>query len=269
MFSNLPQSLLGRLDFVAATREEIAQPVDLLPSRIVEHAVRGHEVEYGGLIKAKVSQGFDLEPGATVWVPKPGHLGRYRPITALGLRDRVLLRALTNELSSDIPPFDRSFQAQQVFQQRPLETDAPYIVVADVSSFYFFVDHELLASRVVDLTARADTAEATREVLDGLLGRPYGLPQNFGPSTPLSEIFIAPVERRLLRSGITTFRANDDFRLCAGSWGEALQALERLQEEVSQVGLDLNGEKSWLLKRDTYASNLTLAEKYVGVQGVS
>lgn len=263
MLSSLPHSLLSRLDFVAAAGEEIAQPVDLLPSRIVEHSLRGHEAEYGGFIKARVSHGFDLQPGATVWVPKPGHLGRYRPITALGLRDRVLLRALTNELSRDIPPFDRSFHAQQMFQQRPLETDAPYIVIADVSSFYFFIDHELLASRVVDLTARADTAEATREVLDGLLGRPYGLPQNFGPSAPLSEVFIAPVERRLLRSGIMTFRANDDFRLCAGSWGEALQALERLQEEVSQVGLDLNGDKSWILKRDTYASNLALADEYL------
>lgn len=263
MFLSLARSLWPRLDFDRATRDEIADPIDSLPSRIVEHAVRGNEAQYAELIEAQSSLGFDIAPSATVWVPKPGHLGRYRPITALGLRDRVVLRALTNELSTDIPPQDRSFQAQQTFQQRPLETDAPYVVIADVASFYFFVDHELLASRLVDLTARADTAEATREMLDGLVGRPYGLPQNFGPSVPLSEAFIAPVERRLVRSGTVTFRANDDFRLCTRSWGEALQALERLQEEVSQVGLDLNGDKSWILKRETYASNLTLAGTYL------
>jgi hypothetical protein len=108
-----------------------------------------------------------------------------------------------------------------------------------VSAFYLFVDHQLLASRLIDLTARADTSEAIRAVLDGLIGRPYGLPQNFGPSMPLSEAFIAPVERHMLRAGITTFRSNDDFRLCAASWGDALQALERLHEEVNRVGLDL------------------------------
>ena len=263
MFSSLPASLHSRLDFDRAVRDEIAHPIDSLPSRIVEHAVRGHEADYAALLQAQLSQGFELEPSATVWLPKPGHVGRYRPIAALGLRDRVLMRALTNELSTDLPAPDRSFEAQQAFQRRPLETDAAYVVIADVSSFYFFVDHELLASRLVDLTARADTAEATREVLDALVGRPYGLPQNFGPSAPLSEAFIAPVERRLLRSGIVAFRANDDFRLCAASWGEALQALERLQEEVGSVGLDLNGDKSWILKRETYASNLDLVNRYL------
>jgi hypothetical protein len=257
----LPYSLRSRLDFMRATKDEVAQPIDMLPSRMVERALAGHEEEYARLIEAKVCQAIDVQPAETVWVPKAAHVGRYRPITALGLGDRVLLRALANELSADIPPFDRSFQAQEAFQRRPLETGASYVVIADVSAFYFFVDHELLASRLVDLTARADTAEVTRAVLDALMGRPYGLPQNFGPSMPLSEAFIGPVERRLLREGIVTFRANDDFRLCAHDWGGALQALERLQEEVSHVGLDLNSEKSWILKLETYASNLGLTNK--------
>jgi hypothetical protein len=244
-----------------ATHDEIGQPIDTLPSRIVERAVARHEEEYAKLIEAKASQALDVQPAETVWMPKAAHIGRYRPITALGLGDRVLLRTLANELSLDIPPFDRSIQAQQALQQRPLETGLPYVVIADVAAFYFFVDHALLASRLVDLTARADNAEATRAILDGLMGRPYGLPQNFGPSIPLSEAFIGPIERRLLRAGIVTYRVNDDFRLCANGWGDALQALERLQEEVSQIGLDLNNEKSWILKLDTYTSNLGLTDK--------
>jgi hypothetical protein len=259
----LPTSLRARLDFACATVDEIGQPIDSLPSRIVEHAVRGHEAEYAALIEAKCSSGFDVEVATSVWVPKAGGIGRYRPVAALGLSDRVLLRALANELDADIPEFERSFEAQQAFQRRPLETEASHIVIADVASFYFFVDHELLASRLVDLTARADTAEATRDVLDGLVGRSYGLPQNFGPSAPLSEAFIGPVDRRMARAGVATFRSNDDFRLCAEGWGAALQALERLQEEVSQVGLDLNGDKSWILKRETYEANLGLADRYL------
>ncbi|MDP8910416.1 MAG: reverse transcriptase domain-containing protein [Chloroflexota bacterium] len=194
-------------------------------------------------------------------MPKPGHIGRYRPIAALGIVARVVLRALTSELAGDVPAFDRSFAAQQAFQHQPVEARSRYVVVADVASFYFFVEHRLLAARLIDLTARADTAEATRVLLDGLIGRPYGLPQNFGPSRPLSEAFIAPVERRMQRAGVMTFRSNDDFRLCADGWGDALQALERLQEEVSAVGLDLNGEKSWILKLDTYTRNMALTDE--------
>jgi hypothetical protein len=256
----LRHDLRSRLDFARATADEIEQPIDMLPSRIVERAVQGHMEEYARLIEAKASQEIDVRSAETVWVPKGAQIGRYRPITALGFEDRVLLRALTNELSTDIPTFDRSFKAQQNFQRRPVEAATPYVVIADVASFYFYLDHALLASRLVDLTARADTAQAARAMLDALIGRPYGLPQNFGPSMPLSEAFIGPVERRLQRAGIVTFRANDDFRLCANDWGSALQALERLQEEVSRVGLDLNHEKSWILKSETYANNLGLAD---------
>jgi hypothetical protein len=239
----------------------MAEPIDTLPSRIAERALVGHEEDYAKLVESKASQPLAPHPAETVWVPKPGHIGRYRSIAALGMVDRVLLRALATEVAADVPPFDRSFAAQQVFQRGPLETPARHVVVADIASFYFFVDHRLLASRLVDLTARADTADATRGLLDELMGRPYGLPQNFGPSAPLSEAFIGPVERRMQRAGVITFRSNDDFRLCANGWGEALQALERLQEEVSAVGLDLNGEKSWILKLDTYARNLELTNE--------
>jgi hypothetical protein len=257
----LHHDLRSRLDFARATADEIEQPIDMLPSRIVERAVHGHLEEYASLIEARASRSNDVHAAETVWAPKGAQIGRYRPITALGFEDRVLLRALTNELSADIPSFDRSFKAQQDFQRRPVDAATPYVVIADIASFYFYLDHALLASRLVDLTARADTAEATRAMLDALVGRPHGLPQNFGPSMPLSEAFIGPIERRLQRAGIVTFRANDDFRLCAGDWGSALQALERLQEEVSRVGLDLNHEKSWILKDTTYARNLGLTDR--------
>lgn len=257
----LPHDLRSRLNFTSATADEIAEPIDTLPSRIVERALAGRDEDYAKLVEAKTSQSMEVAPAETVWVPKPGHIGRYRPIAALGIVDRVLLRALTSELAGDVPAFDRSFAAHQAFQQQPVETGSRYVVVADVASFYFFVEHQLLAARLVDLTARADTAEATRVLLDGLIGRPYGLPQNFGPSTPLSEAFIGPVERRMQRAGVVTFRSNDDFRLCADGWGDALQALERLQEEVSAVGLDLNGEKSWILKLDTYTRNMELIDE--------
>ena len=143
----------------------------------------------------------------------------------------------------------------------PLEYD--YVVIADVASFYFFVDHQILEQRIVDSTAQADTAEALRSLLAAVLNRPYGLPQNFWASDVLADLYISWVQRRLQRAGIPTFRHNDDFRLGAASFGAGLQALERLQEELNAVGLDLNGEKSWILLRENYEANLDLHGKIV------
>jgi hypothetical protein len=67
----------------------------------------------------------------------------------------------------------------------------------------------------------------------------------------------------MLRAGILTFRNNDDFRLALATWGEALEALELLQQQVHELGLDLNGEKSRILRRETYQRNLELATEYL------
>ena len=120
----------------------------------------------------------------------------------------------------------------------------------------------MLASRIVDATARADNAQIVASLLGALFGKDHGLPQNFGPSEVLSELMIAPVERRMLRAGVMTYRNNDDFRLALNTWGEALEALELLQDEVNLLGLDLNGEKSRILKRATYERNLNLFGEY-------
>jgi hypothetical protein len=263
MLIRLPPSLTARLDFEAAVRAEIAAPIDALPSRTVEFALASHESQYAALVEAQCTSGFDVDAQETVLMPKPGHIGRYRTITTLPFRERVVLRALTDEISPDVPAFDRSWEANERFQRAPLATDLGYIVIADVASFYFNVGHEMLASRIVDVSARADTAQVVIRLLGALLGKDHGLPQNFGPSEVLSELIISPVERRMLRGGIPTYRTNDDFRLALPTWGEALEALELLQQEVNRLGLDLNGEKSRILRRETYERNLSLSAEYL------
>lgn len=194
---------------------------------------------------------------------KAGNVGRYRPVTALPIQDRVLLRALTNDLAPDLPEPDHSVDSFNTFQRGPLNDGHQYVVAADVASHYFFVDHEQLELRIVDATARADVAEAIRALLTSLFERSFGLPQNFSPSDALAGLSISWVERRLIRAGIPTYRHSDDFRLGASTWGDALVALELLQAEVSAIGLDLNGEKSWILGRELYESNLDLAARLI------
>jgi hypothetical protein len=233
----------------------------MFPSRVVETVLAEHQDEYAAAVGAQLSAGVEINPQEPVWAPKPGPVGRYRWLTVLPIRERVLFRALVQDIEADVPMPDRSPDAFEAFQAAPLEAAHLYVAVGDVASFYFFVDHQLLESRLVETSARADTAEALCALLAATGGRSYGLPQNFSPSDALSEAYISWVERRLARADIPTYRHNDDFRLGADSWGGALQALERLGEELSMVGLELNGEKSWILSRDTYEANLRLASE--------
>jgi len=168
------------------------------------------------------------------------------------------------DISEDAPDPDRSAEARTSFERDVLAyPEVNYVVVSDVSSFYFYIDHELLERRIVEATARADTARVIRSLLGAVTNFGYSLPQTFRPSDPLSELVIEPVERALLRRGLITYRLNDDFRLGCPRWGEALQALELLHSELRRVGLTANDEKTWILKRETYEANLDLVDHYL------
>jgi hypothetical protein len=259
----LPDSLLGRLAVERAAAAEAAEPRTTLPSRVAEAVVSDHAPEYAQYVEATAARGVETSPQEVVWVCK-SRTGRYRAVQMLPFLERVLLRALTLDIVEDAPDPDRTQEARERFEREVLEyRDANYIVVSDVSSFYFYIDHDLLERRIVESTARADTARAIRSLLGAVTNFGYGLPQTFRPSDPLSELVIDPVERALLRRGLTTHRFNDDFRLAGESWGAALQALELLHSELRRVGLTANDEKTWILKRETYENNLGLVDRYL------
>ena len=261
LFIELPTELVERLRLEEAVASEAERPRTMLPSRVAEQVLEQRTREYAQSVRARLAAGIEVAVQESVWAAKPGNVGRYRVLMVLPMQERVLLRALVGDLGADAPTPDRSDKAFTAFQTAPVEARHDHIAVADVAAFYFFIDHQLLESRIVEASARADTAEAIRAVLTGLSERQYGLPQNFAPSDALSDLYISWVERRLIRRGIATYRHNDDFRLGTDTWGEALQALELLGHELALIGLDLNAEKSWILGREKYESHLGLANE--------
>ncbi|MBJ7519367.1 MAG: RNA-directed DNA polymerase [Solirubrobacteraceae bacterium] len=266
MLWQISSESVGALDFVGAIEAESTAPKESLPSlpsRVVEKSVKGREKELAELIGARCTTGIDVSPQELIWMPKPDHVGRHRPVLTLTFEQRVVLRAFATAVAADMPDFDRSPEAFNAFQEAPTRSDAGYVVTADVASFYSYIDHELLASRIVDATAKPDIAEGLVGFLGAIAGRSYGLPQTFQSSDPLSELVIAPIERRLVRAGVEVYRSNDDFRLCVPSHSEGMAALEELQAELWRVGLDLNDDKSWILKRPTYEDNLRRADALV------
>jgi hypothetical protein len=88
------------------------------------------------------------------------------------------------------------------------------------------------------------------------MGRSFGIPQNVGSSEVIGELVLEPVVDRLARSGVVSFRRNDDFYLPASTWDDGISAIEQLQAELHSIGLTPNEEKTRVLKRDTLARNI-------------
>ena len=199
---------------------------------------------------------------------KPG-LG-VRPIAYWGPVERVVYRALSEVALGPLEKADRSPEAYVKFMRAPVDrafelkhvenagkpdpgqtliafsinVPLKYIVKADVSAFYQFVDHEILLDELVNQGGDAEAVASLGKLLREVQGRGFGLPQLLDPSDWLSDIAIDRVERQVHRAGIETWRFNDDFRLGCRTYEESLQAIETLDAAARANGYVLNEHKT-------------------------
>ena len=134
--------------------------------------------------------------------------------------------------------------------------DSRYVVKTDVTAYFEYVDHELLRAELLDQTGEEPTVDALLLVLGSVLGRLVGLPQVHPASDILGDCYIDPVRRRLIRRGYTTFMYADDFRIVAGTLGQAGAALEACSVEVRRRALVSNERKTFTYRRTTYEQSL-------------
>ena len=189
---------------------------------------------------------------------------RYRPLSALPLRERVVFRALAADTAENLAELDEYRDTRTTFEADLLGDDKlTHFAIADVASFYRYVSHPLLTQRIVEATGRADLAQAVADFLALTMRAGLGLPQNVGPSDNFADLLIAPIERRMVRRGFVTGRYNDDFRIGTTSNRSAREALEILHTELHALGLTLNESKTVILRRDTFEAHV---EEVVGAE---
>lgn len=247
----LPKTLIDELDIRAAAEKETTSPPDLLPSRVAERAVASHIDEYASLVRGLAATSIPIESAEVIAARKSSR--GLRPVSALSLTDRVVYRALVDLLGRDLPPLRRSHEDFDEFKNGPLDADGTnYVAMADVASFYQFIDHDLLANELIAQTGHSPAVDAVSTFLHRVMDRRFGLPQSSQPSDLLAEAVIDIAERRLLRQQLPVWRFNDDFRLASDSWRGAQQRIERLDLELRRLGLSLNDEKIHTWTIDTY-----------------
>jgi hypothetical protein len=249
------RAMAVRLDFASAARAEAEQTETLLPSRCAESGVLRHVDEYGNWVRNQVIKGVNIRAADVIWASKDTNLSR--PLAAVGMRDRVLYRALADEICREAGITQRASQTYIDAERAVLTAgECSFVVVADVASFYDSVDHDDLTDRVVSTTGRADTAEALEVFLGSVMGRRVGLPQVLSGSDDLSELVISSTESAMRRAGWSTYRYNDDFWTGVRDRESGRASVERLQLELRKLGLVLNEHKTRILDRQSFEDGI-------------
>jgi len=174
---------------------------------------------------------------------------------AIRLVDQIGTDAAVLGLATHIAP-EPGQKAE--FERRPLEDPKPaWVAMADVASFYEYVDHDLLANEVVELAGDPRLATAVKGTMSELLGRRFGLPQGPRGSDVFASVYLSRVDRILSRAGIAIDRWNDDYVLEAETPARARRDLAALERSLRDLGLILNHEKTQVISLEQYEHGLS------------
>ncbi len=251
----LAAALSGRLDVHGAVAVELSGRNRLLPRRFDDEVLAR---DLGGVVAWAAPRVRRAAPAAQedVVLARKGWRG-LRPLSVLSLTDRIAYRALVGLLAESLPDEVRSREANAGFRAAPLEVEgARYVLQTDVASFFQYVDHEVLGDELLAQSGEEPAVEALLTLLGGVAGRRIGIPQISTASDVLGDVYVDPVRRALVRSGLSVFRYADDFRVACPSLGAALGALEACDDAVRALGLTLNERKTLTFSRHSYERSL-------------
>lgn len=250
---------LKRLDLKSAVVAEARTERNLLPSEPSWGRIDSSAVRLADYLSNLLKSGFQPSPEVELLVRKPLHGSR--PVPYWGILERVAYRALVSAMLKTEPDLDRSVGAYLSFVAAPvlyarahptdkvtrrpslakttifIDSTVQYVVQSDLTAFYQFIDHAILAEALLLRGADFELIQALVALLEEVQGRKYGLPQLIDSSDRLSDIYADIIERELLRGGLAVWRFNDDFRIACESYGHAINAIESLDASARRVGL--------------------------------
>lgn len=247
----LDSTLLSRLDFRQAVEDELKMANRLMPGRLDRAAMVARSDDVARWLRNRYSSGQFGDNADIVFVDK-NRRGQ-RPTSEMSLRDRVLFRALVNLIAESLPPNIATRPKFEQFATSPLDSvGVSYVSKTDVTSFYEYVDHGVLADELEAQTGEAPAIDALMRLLAGVMGRRVGLPQVHKSSDTLGDAYIDPVRRRMRRAGYEVTTYSDDFRIASDSLAGARQALEACAREARAIGLTLNESKTFTYTKENY-----------------
>ena len=263
------QRIAERLDICTAIHVASARN-DLLPPR-PEDKVGG---ELGKRFLESLVRGLETgryDPNPAHIIPVPKSQIRTRPAALLPFQDRVVYEAVVDVLRLRVDRFllgdeivfwprangvrDKSWS---MFERSVLKQNGQYIVSCDIAGFYESIDHSQLAGAVVMATGYRDIADALVHFLDRIMMGNRGLPQGLEASDTLATVYLAQIDRAMIRNGFRYIRHGDDVRISVDSYSHGCRAARVMEAELRKCGLLLNGSKTRVSKRSTYGESLVV-----------
>jgi RNA-directed DNA polymerase len=199
-----------------------------------------------------------------VWIDKLGSRDK-RPLGIPTVRDRIAQGALRHVLE---PIFERDF-AEQSYGFRPgrgckdalrrvdelLKAGNVWVVDADLKSYFDTIPWMPLMERIQEKVSDGRVLDMvnvylSQKVMDGMQEwtPEEGSPQGAIISPLLSNIYLDPLDHRMVQEGYEMVRYADDFVILCRSQTEAEGALEKVREWTATAGLTMHPEKTRIVE---------------------
>jgi RNA-directed DNA polymerase len=219
------------------------------------------ECQLGRLHKELREDRYEPRPVRQVQIPKAGKPGEFRTLGIATIYDRVAQQALLNRLEPIFEPiFDeanfgyrRGGSTKDALRKiwKEIQSGREWIVDADLKDFFGSADHEKLLTLVGQRVADRRVLRMIRAMLKaGSYGKGQlfpslrGTPQGGVVSPLLSNILLTPFDREMRRKGYQLTRYADDWVITCKSAAEARAALDTAVRILSQLGVQLNTQKT-------------------------
>lgn len=203
------------------------------------------------------------KPVRRVWISKLFSRDK-RPLGIPTVKDRVVQTALKTVLE---PIFEKDF-APTSYGGRPgrgckdalrqveqfLKEGYSWVVDADIKSYFDMIPRQPLMERIEKKVADGRVLELIKSFLEqGIMeGMKHwkpteGTPQGAVISPLLANIYLDPLDWKMIREGFKMVRYCDDLVILCRSQQQAQQALEILRQWLTEQGLSLNDEKTGIV----------------------
>lgn len=251
----MPVEVSETVDNFAVVSAELLAKNRFLPPRWGDIALQPRASDVASWFESFSRRNIEADKSDVIMARKSSQGAR--PLTFISLGDRLSYRSAVSAIESDLDVHGRSGETHESFLKDPLGVEGcRYILKTDIAAFYQYVDHERLIDEVVAQTGDDIAISFAVDILQGVSGRRFGLPQMTGPSDVLADAYIRPMHRALAREGFIAFRFADDFRIACKKYSEALSAREVAERAALDLGLVLSESKTTVPSRRTYERQL-------------
>lgn len=139
-----------------------------------------------------------------------------------------------------------------------------YVLETDISGYYENIDIERLISIIKQILEEKEREKLADRIWDLLAPwadpRKRGIPQGYGPSDLLAELYLDGIDKRLDNHQFTHIRYNDDFTVFCDSRDEIIQAQNLLERQFRARGLNMKTGKTSIKESDEALRSFTEIE---------